>query len=142
AQKVWDGPNGGNLATALNWVGDVAPVDGDVLQWTGLVSDPLQLVSSLAVANAVSIDLTSGQTSSLILETTAALRLRDITIAQGAGAFSLGDGVGAAGSSGFTLGSGNVLAHVFTNNSSNTATINSDVTFGAGAGATHTLTLA
>ena len=52
----------------------------------------------------------------------------------------MGDGVGAVGSSGFALGSSSVLTHAFTNNSSNTATINSDVSFGAGAAAIHTLT--
>src|SRR5690606_36988759 len=78
----------------------------------------------------------------LTLNPTSAFRLRDITIAEGAGPFSMGDGVGALNDAPFSLGSSIAPITTFTNSSSNVATINSDVQFANGAGlANRTLVL-
>jgi autotransporter-associated beta strand protein len=133
--QVWDASTSNQLATATNYVSNVLPVNGDTIQWNGTQAGNLTLTSSLTIAtDGVFLDVTSAQTGSLLIDTTVSLRVRDITIAAGAGAFSMGDAIGAVGTSQFTLGGSGVTTTTFTNNSSNVATINSDVQFNNGGG--------
>jgi autotransporter-associated beta strand protein len=132
ATFVWDGGDDGtDLGKANNWNPNGSPVANDVLQWNGSVSGDLSL--SYTTLNAglntnpgISISLTSGQTSALTIDGGAnALRLNasGINIASGAGAFSLGNG---SGTSNITAFNGNMA---MVNNSSNTATLASDLVF-------------
>ncbi|MDB6170915.1 MAG: sorting protein [Chthoniobacteraceae bacterium] len=151
AVNPWDGGGigGVDLGTATNWTDDVLPdvAVGDTALWNGAVAGPLSLVySNAAFAGAagnpgIDLSLTAAQISSLNIDSganTNTLRLNNITIAAGAGAFSLGNGTGAFN---ITLG-GAPGTHVWTNNSANTAAVASDVAFGTGGGGAHTLMLA
>ncbi|MEO5715606.1 MAG: autotransporter-associated beta strand repeat-containing protein, partial [Luteolibacter sp.] len=96
----------------------------------------------------IQINLASTQTSPVAIDNgsaTASLRIGGVLnginqtavlINTSAGAFTLGDG---AGTFPITLGGSQLTAQFFTNNSSNMATINSDVLFGNGGGGTHYL---
>src|SRR5688572_7344566 len=87
------------------------------------------------------IDVTAAQSGSVQIDAAAsagALRLDDITIAAGAGTFRIGDG---SGTTGLTLGGAGGQTHAWANNSSNTAVVGSEVTFGLGGGGAHTLAL-
>jgi hypothetical protein len=112
AIKTWDGGlfgTGTDLATAANWSGDTLPLTLDTIQWNGSAPGPLALTvtnsPALATAGGYAVDITAAQTESLRLDnittnTTAGaantIRLLGLTIANGAGAFTLGDGVGTA----------------------------------------------
>lgn len=132
ATFVWDGGDDGtDLGKANNWNPNGSPVANDVLQWNGTATGDLAL--SYVTLNAglntnpgISISLTSGQTSALTIDGGAnALRLNGsgISIASGAGAFSLGNGSGTSNITAFN-GTMNLV-----NNSSNTATLASDLVF-------------
>lgn len=132
ATFTWDGGgNGTDLGQSNNWNPDGIAVAGDVLQWNGTVTGPLALEyatiqTGLNSNPGISISLTSAQTDSLVINgQSSALRLNGsgITIAADAGEFSLGNG---SGTSNITAFNG---AMAMTNNSSNAATIASDVAF-------------
>lgn len=132
ATFTWDGGgNGTDLGQSSNWSPDGIAVASDILQWNGTVAGPLALdyittQSGFNTNPGISISLTSAQTGSLVINGQSnALRLNGsgITIASGAGAFSLGNG---SVTSNITAFNG---AMAMTNNSSNAATIASDVAF-------------
>ena len=149
--RTWDG--GGvadtNMDTATNWSGDVLPNGGtsDTAQWDGTVAGPLSLtfntVGALGNAPGIFLSLLGTQTDSLTINyagtATPALRLQNITIASGAGAFTYGSSD--ATNDGITLGGGGVNAHTFTNNSSSMATFGTDARFAFGGGAAKTVTI-
>jgi len=149
--SIWDGggTGGTDLGTAVNWSGDALPsvATPDTAQWNGTVAGPLSLIySDASFAGAagntgLNLSVTGTQTSSLNIDSganTSSLRLNNITIDAGAGAFSLGDGTGTFN---ITLGGVAGQTHTWTNNSSNTAVLASDVVIGLGGGGTHTLAL-
>ncbi|MEK7950968.1 beta strand repeat-containing protein [Luteolibacter soli] len=152
ATRTWDG--GGvpatNMDIAANWSADTIPngTNGDTMQWDGTVAGPLSLTytaagtgANLTAGGGLHMSVLGTQTGSLTINEasgTAGLRIRDFTVASGAGAVTLGSLTGADG---FTLGSGTVVAHTWTNNSSNPVTFANDIQFSAGGGVTHTLTL-
>lgn len=143
---TWDGTGGTlDLATATNWTNDTLPVTGGTAVWAELVSGSLAITYPAAgfnTAQGISLQLTSAQTDGVSINQlsggTANLRLQNIIIAAGAGPLTLG-GDGTA--DGFTLGGSAFTAHTFTNDSANTATISSDVTFGFGNASAHTVTI-
>lgn len=149
ATIIWDGgspTNATDLSTALNWSGDVAPnvATPDTAQWNGGLAGDLNLVYSdgsfagVAGNGGINLELTTTQTGKVGLDSgsnATALRLNNITIAAGAGALTLGNG-----SDAFTLTlGGGASTQTFTNNSSNTAVISSDVVAGLGGGGNHLL---
>ncbi len=149
--RTWDGGGvaGTNMETAANWSGDVLPngTNGDTAQWDGTVTGALSLTYTAATANGLGagngnfLSILGTQTGSLTLNQasgTTALRVQNITIASGAGAFTFGSSNGTPDL--ITLGSGTVSAHVFTNNSSNMATFGTDVKFAFGGGVAKTTT--
>ncbi|GAA5131942.1 autotransporter-associated beta strand repeat-containing protein [Luteolibacter yonseiensis] len=152
ATRIWDGGTGGtgtDLGQGINWSGDTLPsaATPDTAQWDGSVTGPLTLLYTTANIGGTSgngginLDVTSGQTSSLTLDSgavTSAIRINNVTLASGSGAFKLGD---AANAFNITLGGAGGQTHTWTNNSANTATIESEVRFGMGGSGTHTLAL-
>jgi autotransporter-associated beta strand protein len=135
---TWNGAVASNdLNTGGNWIGGTVPggTNGDTATWDGTQAGNLSLVWSAAfgptsgAGGGVNLSVLGTQTGSLTLDPGAApaMGLGNITIAASAGAFSLGDGVGTAA---VTLRTGSVST--FTNNSSNVATIASDVVFTSG----------
>jgi autotransporter-associated beta strand protein len=151
ATRIWDGGGvgGTDIGIAVNWSGDVLPdvALGDTALWDGTVAGPLALIYSDAafagVAGNVGIDLSiaATQTDSLSIDTganTGALRMNNVTIASGAGAFTLGNG---ADTFNITLG-GAPGTHTWTNDSSSLATVSADVVLGTGGGGAHILALA
>jgi|GEM_PF-1018308 len=152
ANIIWDGNGvgGTDIGVAANWLGDVLPSVAvpDTMVFDGTVAGPLVLLyndASLAGAagnGGLNLNMTGTQTSSLSIDSGAnvnSLRLNNVTLDAGAGAFSLGDG---SGTFNVTLGGAGGQTHTFTNNSSNTAIIGSDVVFGTGGAGAHTLVLA
>ncbi|MES2920426.1 MAG: autotransporter-associated beta strand repeat-containing protein, partial [Verrucomicrobiota bacterium] len=145
---VWSGPTGGDIDDGANWGGGAIPsvVTPDVAQWDGTSAGNLALVHNGtgfagAVPNVgININVTATNTDTLSIDSGAnvsAVRLSNITIANGAGAFTLGDGAGAFN---LTLG-GAPSTQTWTNDSASVATINSDVSMGLGGGGAHTLAL-
>ncbi|WP_035608611.1 autotransporter-associated beta strand repeat-containing protein [Haloferula sp. BvORR071] len=151
--RTWDG--GGvpatNMDIATNWSGDTVPTGtapGDTAQWDGTVAGNLSLSytaagtgANLSAGDGVFLNILGTQTGSLTINEfsgTTGLRLRDLTVASGAGALTFGS---TAGTDVLTLGSTAVLSHMWTNNSSNPVTFSSDVQFGAGGNGAHALTL-
>jgi autotransporter-associated beta strand protein len=137
ASQTWDGEATTNvLNTATNWTNNALPTSAlDTATWDGTVTGPLSLVWNAAFgpgsgnAGGVSISLAATQTDSVQLDATAGtFGLGDVTIATGAGALTLGNGVGTAT---MTMRDPSMM---FSNDSTNTATIKSDVVFGNGGG--------
>lgn len=146
ATRTWDGGGvgGTNMDTPANWSQDTLPTtDADVAQWAGVVPGDLSLTYTLGTfggAGGLSIDVTAAQTGALTINEasgTSGLRVRDITIANGAGAFTFGNST----ASFITLGSGTVLTHTFTNNSVNAAAFGNNANFGFGGSGAHLVTL-
>lgn len=141
---TWDGGGSdGLLQTATNWDGDALPsVNGDTMVWNGLAAGALSLnygggLEGAAGNTGLNINLTGSQTDSVAIDgSAAALRLNGITLDAGSGAFTLGSGSGTAA---ITLGGAVSQIHTWTNNSANTATIQSDVALGLGGGGAHAL---
>lgn len=153
--RTWDGGGvgGTNMDTAVNWSGDTVPTGtapGDTAQWDGTVAGPLSLTytatgtgSGLGSGNGIFLSLLGTQTDSLTINQasgTTAVRIQNITIASGAGAFTYGSSD--ATNDAITLGSSSVTAHTFTNNASNMATFGSDARFAFGGGNAKTVTFA
>ncbi len=148
ASATWTGGAGG-LQTSLNdnanWsTGSAAFVSGDVmtfdnatalgatLVWSAQLGPGFGATDGLHVNHTGSGNLTlDGNPSS------AFFGIGNITIASGAGVFTLGDG--AAGSTLVYRGANN--QSTFTNNSSNRAVIASDILWRAGGGAAKTVTI-
>ena len=142
--RTWDGGGvgGTNLSTPANWSSNTLPVSGDTAQWNGTVAGNLVLDYTAAFVNAnngVSIDITSAQTGSLTIATSngSSMAVQNITIANGAGAFTYGDNAGVQDSFGFR-GASNLL----TNNDNDTATIAAGVGIFNGGAAIRTVTFA
>lgn len=86
----------------------------------------------------INFSLTSLQTGSVSIDSgasTTAVRVNGITIANSAGAFTLGN---SANTFNLTLGGAGGQTHTWVNNSANTATVNSDVAFTTGGAGVHT----
>jgi autotransporter-associated beta strand protein len=153
ATLVWDGGLSGvgtELGLAENWSGDLLPsaVVPDTAQWNGSISGPLSLVYGATTLGGaagnigINLDVAATQTDALNLDSganAAALRLNAVSIAAGAGPFSLGN---SSDLFNLTLGGATGQTHTWTNQSANVATVNSDVAVGLGGGGTHTLALA
>lgn len=146
ATITYGGTTTGDIGVGTSWVGGVVPSVSvpDTAQWDGSIAGNLVLTHSTtafagAAGNAgVNLSLTSGQTSPVSIDTgtnTSSFRMNGLTIASGAGAFTFGDG---ANVTNVTLG-GAAGTHTWTNDSSNVATISSDVVWGLGGGGAHTL---
>ena len=144
----WDGNGTGatDLGTGVNWSADTVPsvVTPDTAQWNGFVTGALSLIySNTAFAGSpgnvgVNLDITASQTSALNIDSgtnTGALRMNTLTVASGAGAFSIGNGLNTVN---LTMG-GAAGTHTWTNNSSNAVTIGSDVVMGRGGAGLHVL---
>ncbi len=151
ATRTWDGGGVGStdLGTATNWSTDTLPSVSvpDTALWDGTVAGPLSLVygnaAFVGVAGDPGLDLmlAATQTAALNIDSganTNSLRLNNISIATGTGAFSFGD---AAGTLNLLLGGAGGQTHTWSNDSSNGATVASDVVLNLDAGA-HTLALA
>lgn len=119
----------------------------DTAQWDGTVAGPLSLLYNDAAFVGVAgnlglnLSLTSGQTSALNIDSganTNALRLNNISITAGTGAFSLGNGAGVFN---LILGGAGGQTHTWTNDSTNAVTFGTDVTMAASDGGAHTLAL-
>ena len=132
ATFTWDGGGDGiDLGNANNWNPNGIAAASDILRWDGVAAGPLALAYTTAQAGlntnpGISISLSANQTSSLLIDGGAsALRFNGsgISIAAGAGTFSLGNG---SGTSNVTLFNG---TQAMVNNSSNTATLASDLVF-------------
>ncbi|MEK7951433.1 beta strand repeat-containing protein [Luteolibacter soli] len=149
ATVIWDGgpaTTGTDIGTAENWTGDVLPsaATPDTAQWNGTPAGPLSLVYSNALLAGVAgntglnLDITAAQTSAVSLDSgsnTSSLRINNINLAAGSGSLTLGNGTDTFA---ITLG-GAASTQTFTNASSNTVTVNSDVVFGLGGGGNHLL---
>jgi fibronectin-binding autotransporter adhesin len=137
--RTWDGDAGDSLLNSPNnWSSNALPVSGDTARWNGTVAGNLMLDYTTAFVNSgdgVSIDITSAQTGSLTIgsSTGVSMAIRNITIADGAGAFTLGDSTG-VDSFGFRGAS-----HTFTNNDNDTATFAAGISFFTGLGNDRTL---
>jgi len=146
ASQTWDGGAGTNsLNDAANWTNDALPsAGGDIATWDGTVPGNLSLTWTAFGAgfgtNGVTINVTGDHTGSLMLDAagTGDLNVGTITIASGAGAFTLGNGSGISNVVLRTAAAPN--ANTFTNNSSNDATISSDVVFGSASAANRIVT--
>ncbi|RYD54509.1 MAG: hypothetical protein EOP83_22080, partial [Verrucomicrobiaceae bacterium] len=153
--RTWDagGVPATNMDLAANWSDDVVPTGagtGDTAQWDGSVPGPLSLTytaagtgANLGAGGGIFLSVLGTQTSSLMINEasgTAGLRIRDLTVASGAGALTFGGLTGATNDI-LNLGSNTVVNHTWTNNSSNPVTFSSDVRFAAGGAVTHALTL-
>lgn len=148
--RTWDGEAGDNLLGNLtNWSGNVLPVPGsaDTMLFNGTVAGNLVLTNNTGFdANpGCFLNVAAAQTGSLTLvETnggTGRIRLSSncVSVATGAGALSIGNGVGTPFP--IALGIGNGTIHGCTNDSANPVTFNSDVFFLMGGGGAHTLSL-
>jgi autotransporter-associated beta strand protein len=141
-----------NMDLAANWSPAGVPVTtapGDTAQWDGTVAGPLSVTytaagtgaSMSAAGSGIFFNVTSTQVDPLTINCfsgTTGIRFQNFTVASGAGAVTLG---GLAGADNFNLGNTSVVNHVFTNNSANPFTFQSDVSFSAGNAVTHTLNL-
>ena len=68
--QIWDGSTSNQISLNTNYVSNVAPVDGDTIQWNGVQAGNLALTNNLSVANGVGLELTSLQTGSVTIDTT------------------------------------------------------------------------
>jgi autotransporter-associated beta strand protein/T5SS/PEP-CTERM-associated repeat protein len=151
ADVVWDGDSdadgdGVTLDLNLNWVGDVLPsvATPDTGVFNGTDPGALVLTYGGGLAGAagnigLNLSLTGTQTSAVSIDSglvTTNLRLNNVTLDSGSGAFTLGN---SADVFNITIGGADNQLHTWTNNSSNTATVNSDVRIGLGGGGNHML---
>jgi autotransporter-associated beta strand protein len=150
AEIVWDGGGDGvTFDQASNWAGDVlpSPVVPNTAVFDGSVGGVLSLAYGGGLGGAagnlgINLLLASGQTSAVSLDSgavTTAVRVNNITLSSGSGAFTLGNGSDVFN---MTLGGAGGQTHTWTNDSANAATIRSDVRFGLGGGGNHALLFA
>ncbi|MFV0337400.1 MAG: PEP-CTERM sorting domain-containing protein [Chthoniobacterales bacterium] len=133
--RTWDGDAAtNNMNTASNWSGDTLPSgSNDTALWDGTVASALTLQWQTAglgnTTTGLNLSIAATNTDTLNIggnTTSGSLSLQAITIANGAGAFSLGDG----GTDRVTFRGTNTL----TNNDNDTAVIGSSVIFANGGG--------
>ena len=151
---TWDGGASTNvLSTAANWTADTLPTaSGDVATWDGTAPGNLSLTWTGAFGAGsgslgTSVTVAATQVSSLLIGSSSATTSTNadnfnlgssFSIASGAGAVTLGDGVGFDD---VTLRSAaSPVSNLFLNNSSNTATVAANVYFNSGGGAQRTVT--
>lgn len=140
ADATWTGGVGGtgtDLNAGANWSTSSTPTgSGDTATWDGSAPGNLNLIWSNSFGNSpggTNFNIASGQTGSLAIDGSAAnMQIGNITIASGAGAFTLGDGTGTAPMVWRNPG-GNAI-NTLTNNSSNTATFGADLVMNSGGG--------
>lgn len=145
ATYTWIGGNSGDVNVESNWSPSGVPSSaaGDTVVFDEQSSGLLTLTNSGSVTGASGRGLTISVTSpsDITIDSAASLwRFANgvaITIAEGAGAFTMGDGNGSAVAYG--VGNSSGQTHQFINNSSNVATLNSDIVFNGGGAGTHTL---
>ena len=142
--STWTG-GGTVFDSPANWTGGLPSSNGGTGLLNGSKGGNLTLTYTGGMAGGpgdmgLNLNLASSQTGSLTIYATAGggLCLDGITMSAGAGALTLGNGGGTPLS--LTLGA-SAAGHVWTNNSSNTATFNSDVRFQTGGGSNETLAL-
>ncbi|TAL01607.1 MAG: hypothetical protein EPO07_08210, partial [Verrucomicrobia bacterium] len=147
ATITYSGATATDIDTAANWYGGVLPSVSvpDTAQWTNSGNFSLTHGGTAyagAAGNAgINLNIAATATGSLSLDSaanTSPIRMNNLVIASGAGAFTFGDGAGVFN---FTLG-GAAGTQSWTNDSSSTATISADCSFGLGGGGAHTLVLA
>jgi autotransporter-associated beta strand protein len=143
ATVVWDrGAGTGDLNDAVNWVGDVLPPTGETIQFDNTAAGAQALTFNAAVGGTGGylVDITAAQTGAVTITnvnvaTSQNFRVIDgtsIGIANGAGAFTLGE-AGAANPIQLVLGSSTVpKSYSFSNNDNDTATIHENVTINRG----------
>ena len=141
ATYTYVGTATGDVNVITNWSPQVVPTAGDTAVFDGTVAGVLTLTNGGTVTTA-SAGLTLNITSpaALTIDSSAALwRLGNsaVTVSGGAGAFSMGNGAGTTVS--VVLGGAGGTTQTFTNSSSNTATIGTDVLFTPGGNGAHTL---
>ncbi|MEO5714483.1 MAG: autotransporter-associated beta strand repeat-containing protein [Luteolibacter sp.] len=153
---TWSGTAGDNLFnTATNWSTGTVPTAGNAAAgypsdnaiWSGSQAGPLSILWNGQVGaydnRGISLVVTGGQVGALALNNTAngnSLGISNITINQSAGAFTLG---GTTGSPIVALRAGHGTTpknSTFSNDSANTATIKSNITFQSGEGAPRSIT--
>jgi autotransporter-associated beta strand protein len=141
ASQTWDGGAGTSiLNTAQNWTNDSLPTTAnDTATFGNLASGTLQWNAGFGPGSGntggVNISYTGINALTLDAANSTSFGLGDITLATGAGIFTLGDG---SGTSTMTIRDPTMT---FTNDSSNTAVAKSDVVFGNGGGSPRTLTV-
>ncbi len=141
--STWTG-TGTVFDAAANWYGGLPSTNGGAGLFNGTQSGNLTLTYTGGMAGTASdagmnLSLGAGQSGSVTIYATTSngLRIDGITLAAGAGGLTLGNGGGTQ----FSLTFGASASHLWTNNSSNTATINSDVRFQTSGAANQTLVL-
>ncbi len=146
---TWTGLAGDSLLnTTGNWTAGGPPTNsGDVATWDGIVGGNLTLNYNAAFGIqplGTTINITGDQTGSLLLGTDygSTFAIQNITIASGAGAFTIGDGIGSDGTVFRNNGAAEPYINTLVNNSTNTATFATNVTFASGNGKTRTLVFA
>ena len=150
ASGTWTGTADDNLYnTAGNWTGAAAPtVNNDIATWNGTHPEELSILWNAQVGgffgNGVSLVLTESQTSAVMLNNTAntsSFGLNGISIASGAGTFTLGGATGNPTVTFRTGGTGGSRDPVLLNDSTaNTATIKANVFLQSGGAADRALT--
>ena len=147
----WTGLAGDfRLGSANNWTPNNTPSGGasDIMQWDATAATGNLLVtnaSALDTSPGLNLNITSDHTGSLtIVGTGPRLRLNtnSLTIANGAGAFNFGYGSPTVAFPVALAGVGNGAVHAWTNDSTSTATLWSELNFVMGGGGGHTLLLA
>lgn len=137
SSEMWNGGAATNvLNTPGNWTNNSLPSAAtDTATWDGTAAGALTLIwnanfgPTSGNTGGVNINLSATQTDAVQLDATAGnFGLGDVTIASGAGALTLGDAVGTAT---MVMRDPTML---FSNNSANTATVQSDVVFANGGG--------
>lgn len=147
ANQTWDGGpdgTGTDFGLAANWTNNALPSTNDTGAFNGTAAGDLSLsyTSGLSASGSgLIISLASTQTNSVTIDSgasTTALRIGGITIASGAGAFTLGNGSDIFN---VTLGNAGGSTQTFTNDSTNTATLKSDIVFAQGGAGAHILVI-
>ena len=140
AQSVWSGPANGDLTVAGNWTGGLPSANGGTAEWNGSTAGSLVLTCTStglngAAGNAgLNLYVNAAQVGSLSIATTNTTpRLGNILIDPLAGAFTLGPANALTGGSA-TFANG-VTTRIWTNNSSNPATIGAGQFFSSGGAA-------
>ncbi|MGH7953838.1 MAG: hypothetical protein ACREFE_18225, partial [Limisphaerales bacterium] len=141
---TWTNSAGGDLAVSNNWDPNGLPSGAtqDTAQWDGVATGNLtitygntSLPSTGYGSSGINLVLTANQTGSVKIVSSVSVSqgvgVNNITVNNGAGAFSLGDG-SANNLKVFGRPAGGI--HTFENDSTNPATIDSSVEFQAGGG--------
>ncbi|RYD41708.1 MAG: hypothetical protein EOP85_12280, partial [Verrucomicrobiaceae bacterium] len=145
ASQTWDGGldgTGTTLHTGPNWDGDAIPGSGDTASFGNLNGTGGNLALTYESGftgggNGVSFNVLSTHTGSISIDpgtNATSLRIKDITLAAGAGSLTFGNGEGIMN---ITFGSGatGFTSNTMVNNSAGaTVTFRSDTRFGVGGG--------